>query len=117
MKTARNVGIIAALAAVIVFVPGGGTGEAVTLQALSIVFLVTIGWFAIRSYREYRVSLYSLGERNRAILYGSVGLAVLVVAATSRLWTTGAGIAVWFALVALASAGVARVVRAAREHW
>lgn len=115
-KTVRNVLIILALAAVVVYVPGGGTGGAVVGQALSIVFLGTLAWLAIRLYREHRVAIFSLGERIRAVGYGSVALAVLAVTATPRLWGSGAGTLAWFVLVGLAAAGAFAVVRAAQQY-
>src|SRR5439155_1622280 len=45
LTTARNIGIIALLAAVVAFAPGGGTGSSVVLQVLSIAFLASIAFF------------------------------------------------------------------------
>ncbi len=115
-KTSRNVLIILALAAVVVYVPGGGTGSAVVMQALTIVFLGSMAWLAIRLYREHRVAIFSLGEGIRAVGCASVGLAVLTVSATPRLWSSGSGTLVWFVLVGLASGGAFAVVRAAQRY-
>jgi len=116
LKVVRNVAIIAALAALVAFAPGGGTGSQVILQIFSILFLAGIVLMAYRLYREHRVALYGLGDRNRALLYGAVGLAVLAVAGTQKLWDTGAGTLVWFVMVALASFAVYTVFRASREY-
>jgi hypothetical protein len=116
LKLVRNVAIIAALAALVAFAPGGGTGSEVILQVFSIVFLAGIALLAWRLYREHRASLYGLGDRNRAILYGAVGLAVLAVAGTQKLWDSGVGTLVWFAMVAVASFAVYTVFRASREY-
>ena len=114
--TVRNVLIILALAAVVMLVPGGGNASAAILQVLVIGMLGAIAWFAVRLYREHRSDIYSLGDRNRAILYGSAGLIALTVTATDRLWDTGPGTIVWLALVALACYGVYFVFRASREY-
>jgi multisubunit Na+/H+ antiporter MnhB subunit len=114
--TVRNVVIVLALAAAVAFVPGGGTTGAVVGQILSILFLVAIGFAAYKVYREQRVAIYSLGDRNRALLYGAIGLAVLAIAGTNKLWRTGPGTAVWFAMVAAASFAVFTVYRASREY-
>ena len=112
----RNVLIILALAAVVMLAPGGGSGSAAILQTLVIMMLAAVAWFAVRLYREHRSEIYSLGDRNRAILYGSAGLVTLTVTATDRLWATGAGTIVWLALVALACYGVYYVFRIARQY-
>lgn len=116
MTGLRNLVIVLALAAAAAFVPGGGTTSQVVLQVLAILFLAGIGLFAWRLYRENRVALYSLGDRNRATLYGSVAVAVLAVSGTSRLWGTSPGIFLWFVLVVGATLGVLSVFRATREY-
>jgi hypothetical protein len=115
-QTVRNVAIILALAALVALVPGGGNATEAILQAFVIAMLAFIAWFAVRLYREHRSDLYSLGDRNRAILYGSVGLATLTVTATDRLWNTGPGLIAWFALIGAAGYGAYYVFRASREY-
>jgi hypothetical protein len=112
----RNVVIVLALAALVAIAPGGGNASAAILQALLIAMLGAIVFFAVRLYREHRMDLYGLGDRNRAILYASIGLATLTVTGTSRLWETGAGVIAWFALICLAVYGVYYVFRASREY-
>lgn len=114
--TARNVAIVLALAAVVMLVPGGGDASAAILQVLVIAMLGSIAWFAVRLYREHRSDIYSLGDRNRGLLYGSAGLLALTVTATDQLWETGPGTVVWIALVALACYGVYHVFRVSREY-
>lgn len=115
-QTARNVLIVLALATVVWLVPGGGNASAGLLQALVTVMLAAVAWWAARLYRERRIELHSLGERNRAILYGSVGLAALTVTGTSRLWGSGGGTIAWIALMGLAVYGVWFVFHSARQH-
>jgi hypothetical protein len=113
---ARNVLIIAVLAVAVAFVPGGGPTSRTIVQILSFGFLTAISIWGFRLYREHRVDLYSLGDRNRAILYGSGGIALLTVSGTPRLWNTGPGVIAWFALIGLASFGVFTVFRAWRSY-
>jgi drug/metabolite transporter (DMT)-like permease len=115
-RTAVNVLVVLALAAVVMLVPGGGAASAAVLQALVIAMFAGIAWLAVRLYREHRTDIYALGERNRAILYAAVGLMALTLAATDRLWATGPGTLVWIALVALACYGVYAVFRASRQY-
>ena len=112
----RNALVIAALAAVVMLAPGGGNASAAILQALLIAMLAAIAWFGVRLYREHRTEIYSLGERNRGILYASAGLLALTLTATDRLWSTGPGTVVWVALLALACYGVYHVFRVSREY-
>lgn len=112
----RNIGIVLALAALLVLVPGGGTGASVATQVLSLGFLVALAYFASVMYREHRSDIYSLGDRRRAIVYVALGVALLTFTATTRLWQTGAGTVVWLALIGAAAYAVIAVVLAARKY-
>lgn len=114
--TVRNVLIVLTLAAVVAFAPGGGTSAGLVSTVLSLIFLGGVVWFAARMYMERRSQLYSLGERNRALLYGAVAVAFFCVASANRLWQTGAGTAVWFVLVAAAVYALFHVYRAATRY-
>ncbi|MDO8214056.1 hypothetical protein [Conexibacter sp. CPCC 206217] len=115
-QTVRNVVIILVLGAAVMLVPGGGRASDAILQTLVIVMLAALAYLAIRLYRERRVELYGLGDRNRAILYGSVALATFLLVAADRMWDTGAGVIAWFVLVCVPIYGVYYVFRAAREY-
>ncbi len=115
-ETPRNILIVLALAAIVMLVPGGGNASAGIMQALVIAMLGAIAWFGVRLYHEHRTDIYSLGDRNRGILYASAGLLALTVVATDRLWATGPGTVVWVALIALACYGVYHVFRSSREY-
>jgi hypothetical protein len=116
VKVARNIAIVLALAAVVVYAPGGGTGSVVVIQAVSIAFLAVIAWFASVMYRQHRVTLYSLGDTRRTWLYVAVGVAILTLSATSRLFASGAGVLVWFVLIGAAAYTVIAIVWAARSY-
>ncbi len=116
LATARNILIIVVLAALVVLIPGGGTGASVTLQAVYLVFLATIGWFASLMYRQHRTTIYSLGDRRRAILYVAVGVAVVVLAGTSKLWQSSGGSVAWLVLLGGAVYAVVAVVWTARRY-
>ncbi|MDO8186655.1 hypothetical protein Q5424_16015 [Conexibacter sp. JD483] len=116
-QAVRNVVIILALAAGVAFIPGGGRTSNVITQILSIVMFTALAYLAVRLFRERRLDLYGLGDRNRAILYGCAALVTFLLVAASRMWNSGAGGTVaWFALVAAAVYGVYYVFRAAREY-
>jgi hypothetical protein len=97
--TARNVAIIAVLAAVVAVLPGGGTAANVVLTGIYLIFLGAIVWVATIMYREHRSSLYLLGDGKRALLYIAGGVLAVTLTATQRLWNTPAGSIAWLVLV------------------
>jgi hypothetical protein len=116
LATVRNIAIVMVIAALITVIPGGGTGATVALQAVYLVFLATLGWFAVLMYRQHRSTLYSLGERRRALLYVAVAVAVLVLTGTTRMWNTSAGQVAWLVLLGAAVYAVIAVVWSARKY-
>lgn len=99
LATLRNIAIIFAIAAAVEFLPGARTGRDIVARLLSVVFLGGIAWLGARLYREHRATIFGLGDRYRAMLYGAVGAIVFAVAAAPKLFDTGAGTIVWFAVV------------------
>ena len=116
LATARNILIILVLAALVAVLPGGGTGATVALQAASLLFLATLGWFASVMYRQHRAELYALGDRRRALLYVALGVAAVVLTGTSKLWSTSAGSVAWLVLIGAAVYAVVAVVWTARKY-
>ncbi len=98
LKTARNVAIIALIAAAVYFIPGGGRAANTFESVLWVAFGVGIGYLGLRAYREYRVALHGLGDRHRGLLYGGIAGAMFAYMARPRMWQTGLGELVWFAL-------------------
>jgi hypothetical protein len=116
LTNVRNVAIVFAIAALVVLLPGGGTGATFALQAVSVLFLAVVGWLMYFMYRENRMALYTLGGRRRAVLYGSAGLVVVTLTATSRLFETTAGKVVWLLLLVAAAYATFAVVWSARRY-
>jgi hypothetical protein len=116
MKTARNVAIIVAIAAAVYVLPGGGRAARTFESALWVGFGTGIGYVGVRLYREHRISLNSLGDRHRGMLYGAVALAVFAYAARARMWETGLGELVWFVLVGLVVYALLEVYRYSRTY-
>jgi drug/metabolite transporter (DMT)-like permease len=115
MKAARNFAIVALIALGFAELPGGRPTLNVILALLTIVFFTVIAVLAYRLFREHRFTLESLETVQRAVLYGSVGLAVLTFTASGRL-LHGVGIIVWLALIGLASYGVFWVFQRYRSY-
>ncbi len=115
-RVARNVLIVAAIAAAVQFLPGGGTAAATFRSVLSVAFAAGLAFFAGRMYLERRTDVYGLGERHRALLYGALGVGVVTATATRRLWHTGVGELVWFALMAGVAYALYVVYRFSRAY-
>jgi hypothetical protein len=115
-KTLRNIVIVLAIAAVVVIVPGGGTGANVVTQAVSLAFLACLAWFASVMYRQHRISLYSLGDGRRAILYIAAAVAAVTLTGTSRLWSSPGGEVAWLVLLGGAIYAVFAIIWAARKY-
>ena len=108
MQIAWKVGVVALIALALTTLPGGGAALDVVLMLLSVLFLAAIAALGYRFYRQYHFDLDALQPTARLTLYCSIALAVLTVIGTSRLFDLGggAGIIVWFALLALCSYGL-----------
>jgi hypothetical protein len=100
-KTLRNVAIVLVIAAAVYVLPGGGRAAITFESALWAAFGIGIGYLGLRLYREHRVTLYGLGDRYRGLLYAAIALGAIVILTRERLWQTGLGELVWFALIAL----------------
>lgn len=116
LKTVRNIVIVLVIAAFAAAIPGGGTAATVAFQAVWLLFLATIGWFASVMYRQHRVALYALGDRKRAILYGAIAMATVTLTGTSKLLHTSAGSVVWLVLLGAAAYAAIAVLWSARKY-
>ena len=99
LRTARNIGIIALVAAAVALIPGGGDTANLVLGALSLAFLAAMGFLGYRLYMENRFTLWSMSTRHRGMLYGGAATAGATLIATSRLWESGFGTIMWFVLL------------------
>jgi hypothetical protein len=116
VTVARSVAVVLLLAALVAFLPGGGTGAAVVGGVLSTLILVSFVLLAARFYRERRLDIDGLGDRWRLLLYGAIGAVILAMAARPRLVETGGGTIIWIAVVAAAAYAVYLVWRHYREY-
>ena len=107
MQLAWKFGVIALVALVFTALPGGGNALDVVLSALTIAFFASIALILAAGYRRYRLDIESLDANIKLAMYGSLAIAVLTFTGTDRLFDAGgAGVLVWFALLALASYGI-----------
>ena len=107
MQLAWKFGVIALIALALAVLPNGGIVLEVVLTVITIAFLSAIAFLGYRLFRQYRFELESLPERQRLVLYASLGLALVTFTATNRMFDTGGvGVLAWFALLAAASYGL-----------
>jgi hypothetical protein len=116
MVVARNVAIVLALAALVAFLPGGGNGAAVIGAVLQTLIIVSLVYLLARFYRERRLDLEGLGDTWRGVLYGAIAAALVAMAARERLFDSGAGTLLWFAVLGGASYALYRVWRHHRDY-
>ena len=116
MKHLLNVAIIAAVAAIVAFAPGGGNGVDTVVTALTMGFLVAIVAFAYQLYRDNQLTVATLSEGRRAILFAALGLIALLIAGTDEFFASGGGTLVWVLLFGAAVAAIWRVWAEARSY-
>ena len=107
MNTALKFGVVALIALALTLLPGGDSALDVVLTLLTILFFGAIAWFGYMLYMRNREAVYELTDRQRLVLYSSVGLAFLTFTATNRLFDEGGvGVLIWLALLGICSYGV-----------
>jgi hypothetical protein len=109
MRTARDVGIIMLLAVAVAFAPNGGNVAEAIFTALTMGFLAAIAWTVYGLSRQNQLTLATLSDGRRAILYGAIGLIALLVAGTDRLFSTGGGTLLWILLLGASVAAIWRI--------
>jgi peptidoglycan/LPS O-acetylase OafA/YrhL len=95
MRNVRNLAIIMVLALGVAFVPAGGNAVDAIFAA------ITMGFLAGMLYtlsRENQLTLATLTDSRRAILYGGLGMLALLVAGAHKLFSTGGGTVLWILL-------------------
>lgn len=117
MRAARNIAIIAALAFIVTAVPGGGEAARAIVAALTICFLVGIGFAGHQLYRQNQLALLALEERSRTILLAALGAIALMIAGADELTATGLGLLVWLLVLGLSIFALVRVWGEARSSY
>jgi hypothetical protein len=97
-RTVRNVAIIMVLALFVAFVPAGGNAVDAIVTAITMGFLAGIAWMLYVFSRENQLTLATLTDGRRAILYSALGMLVLLIAGKTQMWGTGGGTLLWLLL-------------------
>jgi hypothetical protein len=116
VRTARNVAIVMLLALGVAFLPGGGNVAAAVLTALTMGLLAGIAWMVYTLSRENQLTLATLSDGRRAILYGAIGMLALLIAGTDKLFATGGGTLLWILLLAASVAAIWKVWMEANSY-
>ncbi|MBN8868540.1 MAG: hypothetical protein J0H66_01505 [Solirubrobacterales bacterium] len=116
MIIARNILIIALLAAGVAFLPNGGNVASAVMTTVTMGFLAGLAWTVYRLTYQFRTALLSLSESRRVVLYSCFGLVVLLIAGSAKMFSTGLGTLAWLLLMASALVGVWLIVSEARSY-
>jgi hypothetical protein len=109
MRAARNVAIVMVLALGVAFLPGGGKAVDAIVTAMVMGMLAGIAWSLYVLSRQNQLTLATLSDGRRAILYGGLGLIALLVAGADKLFSTGGGTLLWIVLFGISVAAIWRV--------
>lgn len=109
MRTARNILIVMLLALPVAFVPGGGNAVDAIVTALTMGLLAGIAWMLYVLSRENQLTLSTLSDSRRAILYGAFGMIALLIAGADKLFSSGGGTLLWIVLMGASVAAIWKV--------
>jgi hypothetical protein len=112
----RNILIVLLLAAAVYAVPGGGTAADIIGELISIAFAVAIWFVLVYVYRNFRTTIFSLGDRHRGMLYGALAAILFLGASADRFFDDPALTLVWFAILGAAIYAAVTTFRHWREY-
>jgi len=116
VQAARNIAIIALLALAVAALPGGDAAAETVVTAISMAFLAAIAWAVARLYMSQSMTLATLTDGRRGLLYGAVGAIVLLFVGIEEFGSWEGGILLWIALMAAAVGAIIFVVRDATTY-
>jgi hypothetical protein len=109
MRNLRNAGIVMLIALVVAFVPAGSNAASAVMTAITMGFLASIAWMVYVLSRQNQLTLATLSDARRAILYGALGMIALLVAGSDELFSTGGGTLAWILLLAASIGAIYRI--------
>lgn len=109
MRALRNAAIVMLLALVVAFAPAGGNAADAILTAITMGFLAAIAWTVFVLGRQNQLTLATLSDARRALLYGALGMIALLIAGSDELFASGGGTLVWIVLLGASVAAIWRV--------
>lgn len=109
MRAARDTAIIMLLAFCVAFVPAGGNIAAAILTAITMGFLAGLAWMVYVLGRQNQLTLATLSDARRGILYAALGMIALLIAGSDELTASGGGTLAWIVLLGASIAAIWRV--------
>jgi hypothetical protein len=109
VRNLRNAAIVMLLAVPVAFVPAGGNAVDAIFAAVSMAFLAAISWALYVASKRNQLTLATLSDGRRAILYGALGMIALLIAGSDELFETGGGTLAWILLLGGSVAAIWRV--------
>jgi hypothetical protein len=110
---ARNVLIVVLIAAAVWAIPGGGTAADIVAGVIGAAFMVAIWLVCVYVYRNFRVTIFSLGDQYRGMLYGGLAAVLFLGASADKFFDEAYTTFIWFAIL---GAGAYALIATFR-HW
>jgi hypothetical protein len=104
------------LALLVAYLPGGSNFAAALITALTMALLAGIAWMLYVFSRENQLTLSTLTDGRRAILYGAFGMLALLIAGTDKMFSTGGGTLLWIVLLGISVAAIWKVWMEANSY-
>jgi len=109
VRNVRNIAIVMLLALVVAFAPAGGNAADAILTAITMGFLAAIAWTVFVLSRQNQLTLATLSDGRRAILYAAIGLIALLIAGSDEMFASGGGTLAWILLLGASIAAIWRI--------
>lgn len=109
MRTLRNTAIVMLLALVVAFVPAGGNAADTVLTAITMAFLAAIAWALFVLSRQQQLTLATLSDTRRAVLYAALGMIALLIVGSDEMFASGSGTLAWIVLLGASVAAIWKV--------
>ena len=109
MRALRNAAIVMVLALPVAFAPHGGNVADAILTAITMAFLAALAWMVFVLGRQNQLTLATLTDKRRAILYAALGMLALLVAGSDELFSSGGGTLLWIILLGASVAAIWRI--------
>jgi hypothetical protein len=109
VRAARDTAIVMALAFCVAFLPAGGNVAEAILTAITMGFLAGIAWMVFVIGRQNQLTLATLTDARRGILYAALGMIALLVAGSDELTASGSGTLAWIVLLGTSIAAIWRI--------
>jgi len=109
VRNVRNIAIVMLLALVVAFAPAGGNAADAIPTAITMGFLAAIAWTVFVLSRQNQLTLATLSDGRRAILYAAIGLIALLIAGSDEMFASGGGTLAWILLLGASIAAIWRI--------